>query len=48
MYTGSAVRICLFRQIEGEKHVYHLFEDYMERVKDKKELPFMVDALNCS
>ena len=36
------------RQIEGEKHVYHFLEDYMERVKDKKELPFMVDALNCS
>ncbi len=36
------------RQIEGEKHVYHFLEDYKERVLGKKELPFMVDALNCS
>ena len=36
------------RQIEGEKHVYHFLEDYKERVLGRKELPFMVDALNCS
>ncbi len=36
------------RQIEGEKHVYHFLEDYRERVLGRKELPFMVDALNCS
>ncbi len=36
------------RQIEGEKHVYHFLEDYKDRVKANKELPFMVDALNCS
>ena len=36
------------RQIEGEKHVYHFLEQYKERVLGKKELPFMVDALNCS
>lgn len=35
------------RQIEGEKHVYEFFEDYKERVLKNKELPFMVDALNC-
>lgn len=35
------------RQIEGEKHVYHFFEEYKKRVAGKKELPFMVDALNC-
>lgn len=35
------------RQIEGEKHVYHFLETYAERVKSGKELPFMVDALNC-
>lgn len=36
------------RQIEGEKHTYEFLEDYKERVLGKKELPFMVDALNCA
>ena len=36
------------RQIEGEKHVYHFLEQYQKRVRENKELPFMVDALNCS
>ncbi len=36
------------RQIEGEKHVYHFLNDYKERVLGNKELPFMVDALNCA
>lgn len=36
------------RQIEGEQHAYEFLEDYKERVLNKKELPFMVDALNCS
>ena len=35
------------RQIEGEKHAYHFLEDYKKRVLGNKELPFMVDALNC-
>lgn len=35
------------RQIEGEKHAYEFLEDYKQRVKSGKELPFMVDALNC-
>ena len=36
------------RQIEGERHAYEFLEEYKERVLGKKELPFMVDALNCS
>ena len=36
------------RQIEGEKHAYEFLEDYKQRVLGKKELPFMVDALNCA
>lgn len=36
------------RQIEGEKHAYHFFEQYKERVLKSKPLPFMVDALNCA
>lgn len=36
------------RQIEGEKHAYHFLEDYKDRVLKGKELPFMVDALNCA
>lgn len=35
------------RQIEGEKHAYQFLEDYRKRVQSGKELPFMVDALNC-
>lgn len=40
-------RDVFIRQIEGEKHVYHFLEAYADRVKSGKELPFMVDALNC-
>ena len=36
------------RQIEGEKHAYHYLEDYKKRVLNNKQLPFMVDALNCA
>lgn len=36
------------RQIEGEKHAYEFLEDYKKRVLGKKDLPFMVDALNCA
>lgn len=36
------------RQIEGEGHTYKFLEDYKKRVLGNKELPFMVDALNCS
>ncbi len=36
------------RQIEGEKHMYEFLENYKERVRNNKELPFMVDALNCA
>jgi len=35
------------RQIEGEKHVYRYLDAYSKRVSDGKELPFLVDALNC-
>lgn len=35
------------RQIEGEQSVYKFLKDYNKRVSSKKELPFMVDALNC-
>lgn len=36
------------RQAEGEKHMYEYLHEYQDRVKAGKELPFMVDALNCS
>ncbi len=36
------------RQIEGEKHVYEYLKRYGDRVEKGKELPFMVDALNCA
>lgn len=37
----------MIRQIEGEKRAYEFLHEYLKRVKDKKALPFMVDALNC-
>lgn len=36
------------RQIEGEEHAYRFLSDYKKRVLGNKELPFMVDALNCA
>lgn len=36
------------RQIEGEKHVYSYLEDYAKRTRNSSDLPFLVDALNCS
>ncbi len=36
------------RQIEGEAHTYKFLSDYKKRVLGKRELPFMVDALNCA
>ncbi len=44
-FCGEEVFI---RQIEGEQHAYEFLEDYKTRVLGKKELPFMVDALNCA
>lgn len=38
----------VIRQIEGEKEAYHYLRSYLERIHDGKELPFMVDALNCA
>lgn len=36
------------RQVEGEQEAYHYLQDYAKRVKAGKELPFMVDILNCA
>ena len=44
-FLGDEVFI---RQAEGEKHMYEYLQDYQKRIDDKKELPFMVDALNCA
>lgn len=36
------------RQVEGELEAYRYLEEYLKRVEQKAELPFMVDVLNCS
>ena len=36
------------RQAEGEKHMYEYLHRYLGRINAREELPFMVDALNCS
>ena len=38
----------VIRQVEGEQEAYHYLHSYLERIKTKKELPFMVDILNCA
>ncbi len=38
----------LVKQIEGEKHAYKYLRSYAKRVASGKELPVLVDALNCS
>ncbi len=38
----------LIRQIDGENRTYEYLEEYSERIKAGKRLPFLVDALNCS
>ena len=38
----------MIRQIEGDAHAYHFLDEYKKRVASGKELPFMVDALNCA
>lgn len=38
----------LIRQIEGELHVYDYLKKYLSRINEKKKLPLLVDALNCS
>lgn len=36
------------RQVEGEQEAYRYLTEYLERIEKGKELPFMVDILNCS
>ena len=36
------------RQVEGEKRMYRYLEKYAERVEEGKQLPFLLDTLNCS
>lgn len=36
------------RQIEGPHHVYHYLEDYKDSKEGKKQLPLLLDILNCA
>ncbi len=47
MSTGSAEG-CVYPADRGERHVYEFLDAYRKRVAEHKELPFMVDALNCA
>lgn len=44
-FLGKDVMI---RQIEGEEHAYSFLREYAKRVREGKQLPFLVDALNCA
>ncbi len=37
----------MIRQVEGEQEAYHFLKEYSKRIRERKELPFMVDILNC-
>lgn len=36
------------RQVEGEHEAYEYLRSYAKRIQQNKELPFMVDILNCA
>lgn len=36
------------QQVEGEQEAYHFLQKYLKRVLNRKELPFLMDILNCS
>ncbi|MCM1258174.1 MAG: methyl-accepting chemotaxis protein [Roseburia sp.] len=38
----------VIRQVEGEQEAYRYLEKYLDRIEEGRELPFMVDILNCS
>lgn len=38
----------IIRQVEGEHEAYEYLHAYANRIKGKRELPFMVDILNCA
>lgn len=38
----------MVRQVEGEREAYEYLQEYLKRTVSKKELPFMVDILNCA
>lgn len=42
------IKGAFIRQIEGHDHAYSYLKSYSKNVKDKKELPLLVDILNCS
>ena len=38
----------MIRQVEGEHEAYEYLRSYAKRIQQNKELPFMVDILNCA
>ena len=48
MWNISLEKKYMIRQNEGDAHAYHFLNEYNKRVESGKELPFMVDALNCA
>jgi len=36
------------RQIEGQNHAYHYLDEYEQRINQHKEVPLLVDILNCA
>lgn len=43
-FLGKDVTI---KQVEGKKNAYDYLNKYSKRVESRKELPFMIDILNC-
>lgn len=44
----SIVNGAWVRQVEGTRHAYPYLKEYSKRVTDQKDLPLLVDILNCT
>lgn len=42
------VKDAWIRQVEGQHHAYNYLNGFKERIESDKEVPFLVDILNCS
>ncbi|WP_243441432.1 methyl-accepting chemotaxis protein [Clostridium arbusti] len=42
------VKDAWIRQVEGQHHAYKYLDEFKQRIGDGKEVPFLVDILNCS
>ena len=44
----AKVKNAWVRQVEGKEHAYSYLDDYSERITNRKDVPLLVDILNCA